>query len=390
MFESAVFKDLMCTLTFCCEVVAKPFVSVYLSQLSTLKHLPTRGAKVLATCNASLTHRVAEKIIGRPECAALVTDLYSGPNFSSPPNSYPPTPKDPLTVPLSVDDGLDISRITVIIAFNGFDAVPLRTAEFTKTPTNVDKPTALHLLPSLFNHACFTNTVRYSLGDAMVMRANQDISHGTELTVAYACGGNHLTRGQSLARRLGNEMCDCQLCKLDRADGDEACRKRAGILLDHERTKEALIRRGVHSSSPTLEVAYKNCVHAIESTYTHGRGPLRPATFFIRISLSQVYLDRAAGERDASLYDDARRSIFSSLAAVGIVRKPTQTPDGTYLPIALSNLPSTGAHDDVIIGMVQLAITYYCQDKISKAQEWVRAVFWSESQYGPSDCALLK
>jgi hypothetical protein len=384
MFLNAVFENLVFTLTFCHEVVAKPFASVYPSELPTCRHPSIRNANILRvgeTCKASLTHRVMEKIIGRPECAALVTDLYPGPSFPSP-NSYPPTSANcPLMVPLCIDDSLDISRITAIIDFNAFAANPLRVAEFTQTPTDAG-PAALHLIPSLFNHACFANIVRYSLGDAIVMHANQDISCGTELTVTYTdSGGNHLTRGQSLVRLLGHEMCDCKLCNLDRADGDGACHKREGILLDHDRAEQALIRRGVNSSSPTLEMAYKNCIHAVESTYAHGRGHLSPSTFFIHVGLSQVYMDRAAEKCDTSLYDDARNSIFASLAAVGIVRKRVRTRDGNYLPISLSNLPVTGTHDDAIIAIVQLAMTYYCQLKFSQAQEWVRAAHWSELQY---------
>jgi len=210
----------------------------------------------------------------------------------------------------------------------------------------------------------------------MIMHANEDISCGTELTVAYAGGGNHISRGQSLTRLLGSMICDCKLCELDRADGDEASREREKILTDHECSHQALIRHGSFSSSSALEISYKDCIRAVESTYAIGRGPLRPATFFLHIGLAQVYMDRAVQRRDTSLYEDVRCSLFSSLAVVGVVRQQTQTPRGTYIPIATSNLPSTGAHDDAIIVMVQLAIAYYCEQDRSKAQEWVRAVHW--------------
>jgi hypothetical protein len=109
-----------------------------------------------------------------------------------------------------MDGNLDIAHINAIINTNCFAANSIREAEFAKT-IDAHEPAALHLLPSLFNHACFTNTVCYALRDVMVIRANQDIRCGTELTIAYAGGGNHLTRAQSLTRLLGHELCDCKL-----------------------------------------------------------------------------------------------------------------------------------------------------------------------------------
>jgi SET domain len=360
--------------------MSKPFTSAYPSELPPSGHLLYKAdsLRVVRTCKDMLTPKVVEKIIGRPECAALVMNLYPGAGFPSPANTYSLSPiTSPLEVPLHVDGNLDIAHVNAIININCFAANSIREAEFTKT-IDAHEPAALHLLPSLFNHACFTNTVRYTLGDVMVIRANQDIRCGTELTTAYAGGGNHLTRGQSLTRLLGHELCDCKLCTLDRADGDEACRKREEILLEHGRTKEFLDRSKVPVSSVIFENNYRCHIDAIENTYAPERGYLRPATFLLHLALAQTYMERAAENYDISLYDNARMSIFAGLAAVGVVRKQTLIGNGTYIPIASDNLPCTGAHEDAVICMVQVAMTYHCQGKRLEAQEWVRAVNWRE------------
>jgi hypothetical protein len=165
---------------------------------------------------------------------------------------------------------------------------------------------------------------------------------------------------------------------LDRADGDEACRKREEILLEHERTKEFLDRSKVPLSSVIFENNYKCHIDAIENTYASERGYLRPATFLLHLALAQTYMERAAENYDISLYDNARMSIFAGLAAVGVVRKQTLIGNGTYIPIASDNLPCTGAHEDAVICVVQVAMTYHCQGKRLEAQEWVRAVNWCE------------
>lgn len=360
--------------------MSKPFASAYPPELPPSGHLLhiADSLRVVQTCKDMLTLKVGEKIIGRPECAALVTNLYAGTGFPSPANTYSLSAiTSPLEVPLHVDSNLDIAHIDAIININSFGANFIREAEFTKT-IDADKPAALHLLPSLFNHACFANTVRYSLGDVIVMRANQDIRCGTELTTAYAGGGNHLTRAQSLTRLIGHEMCDCKLCTLDRADGDQACRKREEIFSEHERIKEFLDRSKAPLSSVVFENHYKSHISAIENTYAPKRGCLRPATFFLHLALAQTYMERAAENHDVSLYDNARMSIFAGLAAVGVVRKRTLIGNGTYIPIASDNLPCTGAHEDAMICMVQVAMTYHCQGKRLGAQEWVRAVNWRE------------
>ena len=185
--------------------MSKPFASAYPPELPPSGHLLhiADSLRVVWTCKDMLTLKVGQKIIGRPECAALVTNLYAGAGFPSPENTYSLSAiTSPLEVPLHVDSNLDIAHIDAITDINSFAANFIREAEFTKT-IDADNPTALHLLPSLFNHACFSNIVCYSLGDVMVMRANQDIRCGTELTTIYAGGGNHLTRAQSLTRLIG-------------------------------------------------------------------------------------------------------------------------------------------------------------------------------------------
>ena len=107
-------------------------------------------------------------------------------------------------------------------------------------------------------------------------------------------------------------------------------------------------------------------------------GCLSPATFFLHLTLSQTYMEHAMENYNVSLYDNAWLSIFASLAAVDIVRKQMLTGNGTYIPIASGSLPCTRAHEDAMIWMVQVAMTYHCQGKHLKAQEWVHAMSWHE------------
>ena len=147
--------------------MSKPFISAYPSELPLSGHLLHKADSlcVVWMCKDMLTLKVGEKIIGHLECAALVTNLYTGTGFPSPANTYSLSAiTSPLEVPLHMDSNLDIAHIDAIININSFGANFIREAEFTKT-IDTDKPTVLHLLPSLFNHACFANTICYSLRD---------------------------------------------------------------------------------------------------------------------------------------------------------------------------------------------------------------------------------
>jgi hypothetical protein len=98
-----------------CKVVAKPFVSVYPPELPARRSLSFNKAeslRVAQTCEDMLTPR-AEKIIGHPECADLVMDLYPGEYFPSPPNTYypPNSINSPLVLPPCMDGDLDITHI---------------------------------------------------------------------------------------------------------------------------------------------------------------------------------------------------------------------------------------------------------------------------------------
>src|ERR1700735_4014291 len=103
--------------------MSKPFMAVYPPELRQLSSHKAKILRIGKTCQDLLLPRVAEKMIGRPECAALVMDLYAGGGFPSPPNTYLPTSIDrPLAVPLRMNDNFDIARIRAIVDYNGFAA----------------------------------------------------------------------------------------------------------------------------------------------------------------------------------------------------------------------------------------------------------------------------
>ncbi|KAG8908311.1 hypothetical protein FRC01_007456 [Tulasnella sp. 417] len=174
-------------------------------------------------CGSALGTKVAERIAGDPGCARLVYDLYAGPSLSPPPATYVSErpPESGVENFLEFETPVDTSRIEGVLSFNAFRpaGLPLPSEEES------DHPSALFLLPSLFNHSCNPNAAWVCFGDVMVIRAVRDIPKGSEAFVAYRSGAEPFIKREEKLRHYFNK-CACDLCALDRADGEAACKKR--------------------------------------------------------------------------------------------------------------------------------------------------------------------
>ncbi|KAG8944881.1 hypothetical protein FRC04_001414 [Tulasnella sp. 424] len=210
-------------------LVSKAFVSAFPDdcdppEILFIQNLITmRGQR---GCGASLGTKVAERIAGDPGCARLVYDLYAGPSFPPPPSTYvleqaPPTGVERF---LDFDIPVDIARIEAVLSFNSFQpsGPPLPSKK------DSDDPSALFLLPSLFNHSCNPNASWVCFGDIMVIRAARDIPKGSEVFIAYRLGDGSFVKRQETLRHYFDK-CTCDLCTLDRADGEVACKKRDAL-----------------------------------------------------------------------------------------------------------------------------------------------------------------
>ncbi|KAG8944882.1 hypothetical protein FRC04_001415 [Tulasnella sp. 424] len=174
-------------------------------------------------CGASLGTKVAERIAGDPGCAQLVYDLYAGPSLPPPPSTYILEQAPPSGVErfLDFDVPVDIARIEAVLSFNAFQpsGLPLPSKKES------DHPSALFLLPSLLNHSCNPNAAWVCFGDVMVIRATRDIPKGSEVFISYRPGdASFIKREKSLRHYF--DKCTCDLCTLDRVDGEAACKKR--------------------------------------------------------------------------------------------------------------------------------------------------------------------
>ncbi|KIO27502.1 hypothetical protein M407DRAFT_47568, partial [Tulasnella calospora MUT 4182] len=207
-------------------LVSKAFVSVFPDDYDPPEILLIQNLITMSVnygCGASLGTKVAERIAGDPACARLVYDLYAGPTLPPPPSTYvlDRAPTTGAENYLEFDTPVDIARIEGVLSFNAFrpSGLPLPSEKES------DHPSALFLLPSLFNHSCNPNAVWVCYGDVMVIRAMRDIPKGSEAFISYRPGdASFIKREENLRHYF--DKCTCELCILDRADGEAACKRR--------------------------------------------------------------------------------------------------------------------------------------------------------------------
>ncbi|KAG9046746.1 hypothetical protein FS837_003767 [Tulasnella sp. UAMH 9824] len=215
-------------------------------------------------CGASLGAKIAERIAGDPGCARLVYDLYAGPSLSQPPATYVSecAPAGGVENFLDFETPVDIARIEGVLSFNAFQPGGLPHPLASENESN--HPSALFLLPSLFNHSCNPNAAWTCFGDVMVIRAMRDIPKGSEVLISYRAGDESFLKREEELRHYFDK-CTCDLCTLDRADGKAACKTRKtleGKLLSWDTAVKA--RQGIQN----LEQTYKNKRSHHDSTMT--------------------------------------------------------------------------------------------------------------------------
>jgi hypothetical protein len=111
--------------------------------------------KLDSSTQTSTINRVVSKIASNPHLGPLVLELDAGKQYPTPALEYLRAPSLPLAYSddsLSYLLDIDVARIEGICSTNNF------TIEEEASPTTpsseLTRPSALYLLPSLFNHSC--------------------------------------------------------------------------------------------------------------------------------------------------------------------------------------------------------------------------------------------
>ncbi|KDQ17930.1 hypothetical protein BOTBODRAFT_143664, partial [Botryobasidium botryosum FD-172 SS1] len=375
-------------------LVAKPVVSSFPAEVRSqhyahgLNHI-TREPE--SPCASDAMSQLVTKIAGHPEIAPLVYGLYAGPMYPNPPSEYPPTPpadiinRHPLVFPVDIDT----EKLQNIYTYNAFVPRPIHIY------TDVDPsnpPSALYLLPSLFNHACAATANWYHFGEVMVIRAVRDLEEGEELTIAYVEG--HTAWERQAALKKHRFTCSCPLCDADRKDGEAACGRRSELML------KAGAQRSL--AEGTLNLAgVRKYVCEVEGTYASARGPVRPASSRARQRLADAYLALTNKTSDHISLVQSIAMRMATLEGLGMiildksVVGPISTPEcpeplaGEGVPINIEGSSLLSTEGDRYIKIIHLIFEAFrvMQDDLRTAR-WSRANVLVSDLFVGRDTAL--
>ncbi|KDQ15109.1 hypothetical protein BOTBODRAFT_145359 [Botryobasidium botryosum FD-172 SS1] len=321
---------------------------------------------------AELVSQVILKVIGNPELAPLVYDLYAGPSYPTP-TYYPPldTPSPPALQNLRVYGAdVDTERIENICTYNVFTPLELGTAKSARliTPPLSHRASGLYLLPSLFNHSCHGSATWYNFKDVIVIRAARDLDEGEELTVSYTGAETHFSRKPVLEKH--RITCRCILCSTDRIDGEAACRRREEIVSQ------------LNSSFQHLGLSIADAQDRIRDangTYSRSQCPLQRATGLAYHELAMAFMQKAQMEKDANVILQAIAAEFNALESYGfLVIDRTIGPApriGTSLPLGVTITPFITDECCVSFALYIAGFFHSIKDT-ARAAGWFDATLW--------------
>lgn len=213
---------------------------------------------------------------------------------------------------------------------------------------------------SMMNHDCIGNAAYTFFGDILVLRARIDIDSGQEITAPYT-DPMQAYEDRQLHLSVYFSECQCQLCRMDRADGQDRRRRRCELLQGPVISLHRAVR-----GSPDGAMASSNIrrgwlqeatdlMSDLELTYTPGRPPVRPLLYseyrFMGYlsSLNELPLAEVIGWEVKALRSLGFRISPSVSSPIGVEREPVFqergicTADAAVSCVEISKLYSANA-----------------------------------------------
>jgi hypothetical protein len=317
--------------------------------------------------------------------------LYSGSRFLPPPKVYPPPLQHRPTplVPFQGTNDIDISRVDGLVTYNSFSLNCVREATsgiiLPSSERDLEKPSAIYTLPSIFNHSCHPNAMWRCFGDVMVIRARQTVLEGEEVTLPYTLGHTYIDREKALAPII-EMQCDCTFCAADRADGKIACRQRKTLIDEMNATKKGLHRSTM--SNPGLE----DHVGKLMCTYHSKQSVPRPPLFVAYFDVMQVTERDGNRQGRVDLISKSVQFGMKALEAAGFTGIDTRMKGRKALrrklPLSKNCLAAAVVNSDVCsVIMVHMAASFLMLSEADCAERWFRAAWWGEGHF--SSCLAI-
>eukprot|EP01119_Soliformovum_irregulare_P023616 TRINITY_DN8285_c0_g1_i1.p1 TRINITY_DN8285_c0_g1~~TRINITY_DN8285_c0_g1_i1.p1 ORF type:complete len:826 (-),score=159.25 TRINITY_DN8285_c0_g1_i1:24-2501(-) len=356
-------------------MACKAFSIVYKTDLPEGNHIMSLNlkTKLMDTDTQYVLRKdVAYRLFDRPEDTPKIFNLYAGPSSKRTSYRFHGEMED-------LSNGyVDPQRVDSVTTFNAFGPAMLRKSGFVIDKSKDERASALYDRSSLINHSCCPNATWISLGDVQMIRAIRPIPKGEEVMISYTGQVTFNERSKNLEKFLKPQICQCQLCEEDRADGPENNAVRAQLVSNMD---VAFGYTKIGNSSKANEIqkiiaSVEKWRNQMEATYGSHR-TMKPELSAAYQRLSFCHGLMAKYKRESS-YREAIDAMKKSLQHFGI--KLSANPKEKNLPIA--NAPQMH-HEEAISGMVQIAGCYAALNVIQMKNAWLTAAEWTcNIEYG--------
>ncbi|KAH9833708.1 uncharacterized protein C8Q71DRAFT_859984 [Rhodofomes roseus] len=327
-----------------------------------------KTSRFMTRAQSANVAKVAQTVYGNPDIYDQLLHLYAGPDYPLPPATPPPARLDPQRVdPLQPTVDIDIDHLEAICLYNTFDQYSLcpTGSEVIEDDRIRRSPNALHLLPSLLNHSCAGNARARAFGDVLAVRAVAPIRAGEEVTVPYvSTEKGYRDRVAALKKYFPEgQACECSVCEMDRADGEEKLDTREELLVQ--------LPSGPLFKEPM--VLLRTWESALEATHAPSRGPFRPALVRLVHSIGeQLRRDNAtrAGALETNIRGLVRQGfrVTDTRSDASLKRKLKDV-----LPVDTADLSICVDVERGLTAMLRIAQQFRAEANVVQAKRWLKA-----------------
>ncbi len=189
-----------------------------------------------------------------------ILSLFGGWHARSP-KSYPPpllvdTP--PLEHPTKPAVDIDIEYVQGVVNANSFAYAESRGR-------------ALYALVSLCNHSCLPSAHKTFVGDAILVRASQDMKKGEEVTLHYILPSEPYDERRFRLMRSWKFKCTCVVCEADSQDDVDARLKRRAMTKELDQIMNTMIRTMDREVLKRMAKDVKRLCDDMKATYNRSR-----------------------------------------------------------------------------------------------------------------------
>lgn len=192
---------------------------------------------------------------------------------------------------------IDLAKLNYIVNKYSFQSPPVQfCSNFKPEPNELEVNSGIWIQSAFIKHSCLPNTKKIYFNDVLMVYASKDINENEFITTSYT---NNTDTYQERSRNLeeyGISECDCELCKMDRAD-PQTTERDLYIIENKERIKKLVDQ---DSKDVNEGLIYFDKIKEMYKNRSYNKLCLAPALNFC----ASLYRNKGKLNKSAKIYAD--------------------------------------------------------------------------------------